>query len=277
MRHLMTFKTGELSAHLKINYANPNVLCAGSAGRIEKVANYLTNPEIIEGIPGDNGRKHTIIHGEYKDIPVTAFSTGMGLGSVSATLPEVVEACDEDNMTILRLGTSGGLHPATKVGDYVITTEVNRRETTSDWIMGTDYVAEASYEAVEILRELVWNMKLPDQEFHVGKSMVINDLYWANESLKKRYKGHEERREAEIPGVLAVSMEFSVICAVRDWYNQNDKGRNIKAGNLLVVTDLPLSTEERVDQTDFHSRMKEIEDTQIKIGLETLLQLSERR
>jgi uridine phosphorylase len=272
----ITFQTGGPSAHLEITYANPNVLCAGSAGRVEQVARYLDNPEVTEGVPGDGGRKHTTVHGMYKGIPVTAFSTGMSPGSVSITLPEVIEACPDKDMTVLRLGTSGGLHPATKVGDYVVTTEVDRRESTSNWIMGNDYVARASPEAVETLQALAEGMKLPGQDAHVGPSMVVDELYCSNIWLRDQYKGNEARRQAEIPDVLAVSMEFSVICAFRDFYAQ-DGDKDIKAGNLLVVSDLPLSTEERVDQTDFKAREAAIEKRHIEIGLETLVRLSQQR
>ena len=267
----MTFQTGGPSAHLGITYANANVLCAGSAGRAEKVATFLDNPEIIE-----SGRKHVTVHGTYQGVPITAFSTGMAPGSVSITMPEVIEAYKGRDMTFLRIGTSGGLHPKTNVGDFVVSTEVDRRETTSDWIMGKDYVARASPEAVAALKEIADGMKGPEQQVHVGHSMVVNELYWSNKWLKDRYRRNEKLRQAEIPDVLAVSMEFSVLCALRDAYAKDDEKR-IVTGNLLSVSDLPLSTADRVDQSGYAQLMEDVEARQIKIGLDTLVRLSKER
>jgi uridine phosphorylase len=273
----MTFQTGGPSAHLKITYANANVLCAGSAGRAEKVATYLdTVDTIIQGTPGDDGRKHVTVHGTYQGVPITAFSTGMGPASVAITMPEVIEAYEGRDMTFLRIGTSGGLHPKTNVGDFVISTTIDRRETTSEWIMGKDYVAKASPEAVTALWEIASQTKGGSQQVHVGPSMVVNELYWSNRWLKNQYRGNEERRQAEIPDVLAVSMEFSVLCALRDAYNEDGEKR-IATGNLLSISDLPLSTADRVDQSGYAQLMQEVEERQIKIGLDTLVRLSKER
>ena len=267
----VTFQTGGPSAHLEITYAHPNVLCGGSPGRVRDMASYLNNAEIIE-----SRRGLVTVHGDYKGTPITAFSTGMGSASVSITMPEIIEAYEGKKMAFLRLGTSGGLHPDTRVGDFVITTTVDRHESTSDKIMGEGYVARASPEAIETLRSAATEMAMPGQQVHVGPTMVTDDLYFFNQELQERYAGNEELRRKEIPDVLAVSMEFSVLCALRDRYNR-DFEKEIKTGNLLTVSDLPFSTEERVDQSDFLGSMARIEDAQIRAGLETLVELSQQR
>jgi len=128
--------------HLSINSAFPNVLSAGSPGRIRKIAGYLDTE--YESIESERGL--VTIHGRYKDIPITAFSTGMGPASVSITLPEVIEACDDDNMKIIRLGTSGALQKNLNIGDFVATTWVERAETTCDKIMYPGYNAVSDFE-----------------------------------------------------------------------------------------------------------------------------------
>lgn len=136
MQRHVTFDTGDKMYHLGISYANPFVLSGGSPGRIKKMAEYIDNPEIIE-----SERGLATVHGSYKGLPITAFSTGMGPASVSITLPEVIEACDNPDMTIIRLGTSGGLQKHLKIGDFVATTECERAESTCDKIMGKGYRA----------------------------------------------------------------------------------------------------------------------------------------
>lgn len=72
---------------------------------------------------------------------------------------------------------------------------------------------------------------------------------------------------------LAVSMEFSVYCALRDRYNR-DYGKNIRCGELLVVSNNLVAESEKIDMTEFQRKQKQIGDAHIKIGLEALLRLS---
>ncbi|KXA88635.1 hypothetical protein AKJ57_06560 [candidate division MSBL1 archaeon SCGC-AAA259A05] len=75
----ITFRTeGGDKYHLEIDRLSPNILSAGSPGRVEKIADFLENVEFQEG-----SRKMTVVHGKYKDMPVSAFPTGMGPASAA--------------------------------------------------------------------------------------------------------------------------------------------------------------------------------------------------
>ncbi|MBI2549299.1 hypothetical protein HYW21_08170 [Candidatus Woesearchaeota archaeon] len=256
MRRVMTFDTGEMTYHLEITSAHPSILTAGNPGRIRKIARYLDSPELIES---DRG---LTVHGRYRSLPITAFSTGMGPASVSITMPEVIEACDADSMVILRLGTAGGLQPYLNIGDFVITTTVQRAESTSDKIMGPGYEAVASQDLTDTLLTVARSVKADFQQVYAGKTRVTDDIYWDARASKTR----------DPDGALAVSMEASVIFALRDWYNQHD-GRNIRAGELLVISDNVMASTPHVDGTEFLKRKETVEDAQIRVGLETLLRL----
>lgn len=253
----MTFDTGDKTCHLEIGYAHPYVLTAGSPGRIKRIAPYLDNHIIIE-----SDRGLVTVHGYYKGLPITAFSTGMGPASVSITLPEIIEACDDDNMIILRLGTAGGLQQYLNIGDFVITTRVQRAESTSSKIMGRGYKAIASPEVVSALENVTNNLKADFQQVYTGSARVTDDIYWDAAA-------HRTKKTS----VLAVSMEASVIFALRDWYNQND-GRNIQAGELLVISDNVVAETPHIDGNDFLRRQKQIEEASIKAGLETLVRIN---
>jgi len=244
--------------HLSINSAFPNVLSAGSPGRIRKIAGYLDTE--YESIESERGL--VTIHGRYKDIPITAFSTGMGPASVSITLPEVIEACDDDNMKIIRLGTSGALQKNLNIGDFVATTWVERAETTCDKIMYPGYNAVSDFEVRKALIDAARKTKKDYQNIYEGPTRVTDDIYF--DALESKRKNHGE--------VLAVSMEFSVYCALRDRYNRDDN-RNIKVGNLLTISDNLVKEAEHVDMTKFKKMQEEIEDAHIKAGLEALASL----
>jgi len=242
--------------HLEIRSAHPNVLTAGSPGRVKKMAAYLDQPQIIE-----SDRGLVTVHGTYKDMPVTAFSTGMGPASVSITMPEVIEACDADRMIFVRLGTSGGLKRYLNVGDFVVTTDVDRAETTSDKIMGHGYEAVATPSVRMALQGQAGRHKLSSQQVYAGRTRTTDDIYF--DALQSKKGVH--------PDVVAVSMEFSAICALRDRYNKDDN-RKIAAGELLIVSDVVVA-EGHIDMTEFLKKKAQIEEAQIKIGLETLLEM----
>ncbi|HLC32943.1 MAG TPA: hypothetical protein VJJ82_03890 [Candidatus Nanoarchaeia archaeon] len=259
MRRQYTFNTGDVMYHLGIKYAHPNVLTAGSSGRIAKFVNYLEKPEVIE-----SDRKLVTVHGTYKGMLVTATTTGMGPASVSITLPEVIEACDADKMTIIRLGTSGGLRKHQKIGDFVVTTDVEHAESTSEKIMGKGYFGRASPAVVDTLVDFAQNFALPSQKVYQGTNRTTDDIYFDAMETKKLAK--EGRLSA-----ITVSMEAGPHFALRDRYNQDQK-REIRAGELLVVSDIVVA-EEHPDMTEFLKNKDKIEDAHIRIGLEALLAL----
>ena len=257
-RHL-TFDTGLRSCHLEIETAHPNVLSGGDAGRIERIAGFLDFPKKTL-----SRRKHITVHGHYKDIPITAFSTGIGTASVSVTLPEIIEACSSPDMVILRLGTSGGLQSYLNIGDLVVTYNVERHETTSDKIMGPGYIARADPDVAQALLEQAHTKKTFFQKVYCGTTKVTDDLYFFNRWLKaqKDYTA------------VALSMEFSAYCALRDAYNK-EFGYHIRTGEVLTISDIVVPHKIK-DRQEFDRRQVDIEGTLLLTGLETLVALKNR-
>ena len=260
MRRWITFNTGSESYHLGIRYVHPNVLTGGDPDRIRKIASYLKETETT------CRRGLVTVHGSYKGLPITAFSTGMGPSSVDITLPEVIEACDDSDMLIIRIGTAGGLQPHLNIGDFVVTTEVERAETTSDKIMGHGYRAVASSDVQNALVRAADGCKLPFQKVYVGHTKVTDEIYFDALASKAAANGQ----------ALAVSMEASVIFALRDRYNR-DNGRKIRAGELLVISNNNVAeVAEPADAVESPRAKKLIEDAHIKAGLETLVAMREK-
>ncbi|MBN2880684.1 hypothetical protein JXM83_01405 [Candidatus Woesearchaeota archaeon] len=258
MRRLYTFNTGSTMYHLGISGSNPNVITGGNPGRIKKIAEYLDSGyELIE-----SERGLVTVHGTYKNLLVTAMSTGMGSASVSITLPEIIEACDDKDMIIIRLGTAGGLKKHLNIGDFVATTWVQRAESTSDKIMGVGYHAESDFDVRHALIDSANKTKFSYQQVYDGPTRVTDDIYF--DALQSKIIDSGE--------VLAVSMEFSVYCALRDRYNIDD-GRNIRVGNLLCISDNVVAEVEHVDVSEFQRRQAEIEDSHIRAGLDALVSL----
>lgn len=228
MRQQITFSIGDDGKmyHLGIDRAHPNVISGGDPDRINKLAtDFLDDAEFFDR------RGLLTVHGFYKGLPVTAFSTGMGPSSVNITLPEVIEACDDDDMLLLRIGTSGGLRPQLTVGDQVVTDQVYHDEGVSAKIMGKGYQGRASMDFRDVIAEVArrnfsMDHAFRDQQVHVGKTVTTDTIYFDGMGDLSRYEDS-----------LAISMEFGVFAAIRDWYNDNSS-KKIKAGNLLRVSNM---------------------------------------
>jgi len=264
MKRIKTFDSGDRMYHLDISYAHPNILTSGDPDRVMASADMFDNIEEI-----NQKRGLVSIHGTYKNTPITFFSTGMAPGSVSITLPEIIEACDEPNMKIIRLGTSGGLSMKLNVGDMVISDNVIAKETTSNAIMGPDYKPKADKYVMNNLKMVSNILRMPQQKVHVGTTMVTNNIYTFREEPNANYEG-----------LLSVSMEFSVIAALRDWYNQHAKEygvkKNIKAGNLLLVSDIAPEVNSNVDMSHFEKNKGLYQDILLRTGFETLVTLDKK-
>tara|TARA_Y100000310_G_scaffold342565_1_gene446345 strand:- start:1055 stop:1948 length:894 start_codon:yes stop_codon:yes gene_type:complete len=288
MQRNVTFNTGDKSYHLGISYAHPYMITGGSANRIEKVAKYLDKVDEIIG----SKRKHVTVHGSYKGVPITASNTGMGSASVSATVPEMIEACNSPKMTILRIGTCGAFRNYMEIGDFIITQDVDRAESTSDKIMPRKGLFRKRYEAIAdelMMAKLLCNAQRNKETFqqaYVGKTRVTDDIYF--DALRSKYiltgvpqKGIPEvsarklkKLQKKYAKLLGVSMEFSVYCALRDKYNLFfDK--KIEVGNLLAVSDVVVEKKHSIGIEELEARQPKIEEAQIIIGLETLVSMSE--
>lgn len=260
----ITFKTPTGKAyHLEASKFHPNILTAGSPGRIKKVEKYLKNPEVIEG---DRGL--TVVHGEYRGTMISAFATGMGPASAAITLPEAIELA-EGPLTVLRLGTAGSLQNFVKPGHLVITTGCVRDEGTTRAVVGAEFPAVADFELLPVIAgaaevhgyEILKNLWL-------GLTHVKDDLYFTEtphfsplrEITKPKLESYRRM------GVLASSMEFSVYCIMRDFYQMERPGR-IRVGEVLAILAAP-GESGPVEIKDVQK--SKLEDDLIRIGLDAL-------
>lgn len=260
----ITFKTKDgKEYHLETDHMNPNILSAGSSGRIKKIANYLDDVETQEG---DRGL--TIIHGKYKGIPISAFPTGMGPASAAVVIPEVFEVVDGP-LTLLRLGTAGALQSYIGSGDIVVSTGAIRDESTTEALVGSEYPSIASPEMIPILvaacEEFGYNL---EENLWTGISHVKDDLYFkesphlspSRENLEPKLKSYRRM------GALSSSMEFSVYNILRDFY-EGEKEDNITVGALLAI----VAEAEEGESIHVDEKAKEkLEKNLIKIGLRVL-------
>jgi uridine phosphorylase len=216
-----------------------------------------------------------VVHGRYGGIEVSAFSTGMGPASTAIVLPEALELV-EGPVTLLRLGTAGALQPFVNVGDLVISSGTVRDEGTTRATVGPEYPALANPELIPLMvavsekhgYELLKNL-------WVGITHVKDDLYFVetphfspvHEFMTPKLESYRRM------GVLASSMEFSVYCLMRDFYEGRRKDR-ILVGEIVAI----LAAPEKEGAVDVSKVDKpKLERDMIKIGLDILLLVDKLR
>lgn len=90
------------------------VLMPGDPNRAKYIANkYLKNIKLVNQLRGE-----LAYTGTYKDVPVTIFSSGMGIGSMGIYSYELFNDYDVD--TIIRIGTAGSYSEELKVYDLLV-------------------------------------------------------------------------------------------------------------------------------------------------------------
>ena len=90
------------------------VLMPGDPNRAKYIANkYLKDPKLVNTLRGE-----LAYTGTYKDVEVTIFSSGMGIGSMGIYSYELFN--DYDVEKIIRIGTAGSYKEDLKVYDIVV-------------------------------------------------------------------------------------------------------------------------------------------------------------
>ena len=93
MRRYVTFETGDTGLHTGLKYAYKNMLTMGDPSRAKLFTKYLDSvKEVVE-----SGRCVVTVHGTYKGQDISVLSTQMTPGSVSVTLPEAIEECNDND------------------------------------------------------------------------------------------------------------------------------------------------------------------------------------
>ena len=155
--------------------------------------------------------------------PLTIQSTGMGGPSAAIVISELV---DLGARRLVRVGTCGALQPGLRLGDLVAATEAIAADGTSRALGAGQRVAAGP----DLLPALAAAAE------HTGP-VVTTDLFYDRRGLERSWSAG---------GALAVEMECAALFALA-------APGGIRAGALLVVSDLVLPARERIGQDDLRS------------------------
>ncbi len=146
------------------------VILVGDPGRVAMVASFFDSVECEV-----SNREFKTVTGYYKGRRMTVMSTGIGIGNIDISVTELDALANIDfatrqvkeefkQLTLVRLGTSGGLQTDVKVGDYIFARTSIGFDGLLSFYEGRDDVCELDMEA-KFMEHTGWNPKLPNPYF----------------------------------------------------------------------------------------------------------------
>lgn len=149
--------------HLKPEQLADRVILVGDPERVNTVASYFDECECSVS----NREFHTIT-GSYQGKRITVVSHGIGTDNIDIVLNELDALANIDfetrtirpqfrQLTLVRVGTSGGLQPFTPVGSYVAAERSVGFDGVLYFYANSEQVRDLAFEA-ELLRQLDWQL-----------------------------------------------------------------------------------------------------------------------
>ncbi len=240
---------GRLQYHLKVKEGDvaKYVLLPGDPGRVFKIAEFMDNAREIA-----RNREFLTYIGEYKGIPVSITSTGIGCPSAAIAVEELANVGAK---VFIRVGTSAGIQPEVRPGDLVIPTGAMRNEGTSYYYVPDGFPAVPSF---RVLKALIKASEELGYKHHIGIISTDDSFYAETPEFLSELRDY---------GIVSLDMESSAIFVVSHL-------RGLEAGTVLGVV-ANLSTREGVFKEDDPRRQLAVERS-IKTALEAIRILEEK-
>ncbi|MFR9503872.1 MAG: nucleoside phosphorylase [Rikenellaceae bacterium] len=157
------------------------VILVGDPGRVAMVASFFDSIECEV-----SNREFKTVTGQYKGRRISVMSTGIGIGNIDICVTELDALANIDfetrqvkdefkQLTLVRLGTSGGLQTDVKVGDYIFARTSIGFDGLLSFYANRDQVCNLDMEE-KFMAHTQWNPKLPNPYF-VNSDDLLFDLF----------------------------------------------------------------------------------------------------
>lgn len=151
--------------HLKPGQLADNVILVGDPDRVELVARYFDTTECSVA-----NREFKTITGTYKGKRISVISTGIGTDNIDIVMNELdalsnidletrTEKPESRQLTIVRIGTSGGMQPDIPLGSFLISEKSIGFDGMLNFYAGRDTVSDLGFEKA-LTKHLSWNKQL---------------------------------------------------------------------------------------------------------------------
>lgn len=150
--------------HLKPEQLADKIILCGDPDRVGMIANYFDSKECDV-----QNREFRTITGSYKGKRITVQSHGIGGDNIEIVASELdalanfdlEKRCVRDEfrqLTMVRIGTSGGLQPESPIGSYVASEKAIGFDGVIYFYDGTERVRDLAYEKA-LTQQLDWNIE----------------------------------------------------------------------------------------------------------------------
>ena len=151
--------------HLKPENLADTVILVGAPGRVALVASHFENVECEV-----SNREFRAITGTFRGKRITALSTGIGCDNIDIVVNELDALANIDfktrtenenlrQLTLVRIGTCGGLQPYTPVGTYIASAKSIGFDGLLNFYAGRNQACDLEFEA-EFKKQVEWNAQL---------------------------------------------------------------------------------------------------------------------
>lgn len=148
--------------HLKPEQISDKIILVGDPDRVALVASYFDEQECSV-----SSREFNTITGSYKGKRITVISTGIGTDNIDIVVNELdalanidlksrTEKPDFKQLTLVRIGTSGGMQPDIPLGSFLISEKSIGFDGVLNFYEGRDRVCDLEFEK-EVKKQLKWN------------------------------------------------------------------------------------------------------------------------
>lgn len=151
--------------HLKPEQLADHVILVGDPGRVALVAKYFDTQEFSV-----SSREFNTITGTYKGKRITVISTGIGTDNIDIVMNELdalanidlqtrTEKPEPRQLSIIRIGTCGGMQPDIPLGSFLISEKSIGFDGMLNFYAGRDAVSDLEFEAA-LVEQLDWSKQL---------------------------------------------------------------------------------------------------------------------
>ena len=167
--------------HLMPEELADRVILVGDPGRVESVASFFDNIEFSK-----SSREFFSATGLYKGKRITVLSTGIGTDNIDIVMNELdalanidfgtrLPKKDKRSLRILRIGTSGAIHPDIPLGSFVFSHISVGCDGLLNWYSGRNGVSDLNMERA-FIEHMNWLPELPAPYFAKAADSLIESF-----------------------------------------------------------------------------------------------------
>lgn len=158
------------------NDVSEYVLLVGDPARVLRVSEFLDNFEEVA-----YNREFRTIKGEYKGVPITITSTGIGGPSTAIAMEELI-VCG--GKYFIRIGSGGAVQSHIRLGDLVISSGAVRDDGTTQMYINANYPAISD---IELTHKILETCKDLNYSHYLGLVRSHDSFYIDDEQEIMRY------------------------------------------------------------------------------------------